>query len=62
MKPTFKPPGIKRLKLKCDELLASFAFKFNLHHYTTGDEFTAAPNIDHTCDKVRQDIGVGTGG
>ena len=26
----------QRLKLKCDELLSSFAFKFNLRRYTTG--------------------------
>jgi hypothetical protein len=25
-----KPPGTKHWKLKCDELLSSFAFKFNL--------------------------------
>ena len=24
------------MKLKCDELLSSFAFKFNLRRYTTG--------------------------
>ena len=30
MKPTLKPPGTKRLKLKYDELLSNFAFKFNL--------------------------------
>ena len=29
MKPTLKPPGTKRLKLKCDVPLSSFAFKFN---------------------------------
>jgi len=33
MKPKLKPPGIKRLKLKCDKLLSSFAFKFNLRRY-----------------------------
>ena len=35
IKPTLKPPGTKRLKLKYDELLSSFAFNFNLRRYTT---------------------------
>ena len=30
VKPMLKPPGTKRLKLKCDVLLSSFAFKINL--------------------------------
>ena len=34
IKPTLKPPGTKRLKLKCDVLLSTFAFKFNLRRYT----------------------------
>ena len=34
IKPTLKPPGMKRLKLKHDGLLSSFAFKFNLRRYT----------------------------
>ena len=29
----FKPPGIKHLKLKCDILLSTSAFKFNLYRY-----------------------------
>jgi hypothetical protein len=29
MKLKLKPPGTKRLKLKCDVLLSTFAFKFN---------------------------------
>jgi hypothetical protein len=29
-----KPPGTKHLKLKYDELLSSFAFKFNFRRYT----------------------------
>jgi hypothetical protein len=33
MNPTLKAPGCKRLKLKCDELLSNFAFKFNLRRY-----------------------------
>jgi len=33
MKFKLKPPGTKRLKLKCHVLLSSFAFKFNLRRY-----------------------------
>ena len=34
IKPTLKAPGARRLKLKYDELLSSFALKFNLRRYT----------------------------
>jgi hypothetical protein len=33
MKPKLKPPGTERLKLKCDILLLSSAFKINLRRY-----------------------------
>jgi len=33
MKPELKPPGTKLLKLKCDILLSTSAFKFNLRRY-----------------------------
>jgi len=33
MKATLKAPGYERLKLKCDVLPSSFAFKFNLRRY-----------------------------
>jgi len=33
MKAVLKAPGTERLKLKYDELLSSFAFKFNLRRY-----------------------------
>jgi len=36
MKSKLKPPGIERLKLKCDILLSTSAFKFNMRRYTTG--------------------------
>jgi hypothetical protein len=36
VKPTLKPLEIKRLKLYTDELVSSFAFKFNLRRYTVG--------------------------
>jgi hypothetical protein len=34
MKPKLKAPGTERLKLKCDILLSTPAFKFNLCRYT----------------------------
>ena len=34
MKPTLKAPRTKRLKLKYDEPISNFAFKFNLRRYT----------------------------
>ena len=34
IKPTLKAPGTKRLKLKYDEPLSKFAFKFNLRRYS----------------------------
>jgi hypothetical protein len=36
IKPMFKPPGTKLLKLKYDEPLSSFAFNFNLRRYNAG--------------------------
>ena len=33
IKPTLKPPGTKLLKLKCDTLLSTSAFKFNLRRF-----------------------------
>ena len=32
--PKLKAPGTKRLKLKCDILLSTSAFKFNLRRYS----------------------------
>ena len=32
-KPKLKPPGTKRLKVNCDVLLSTSAFKFNLRRY-----------------------------
>jgi hypothetical protein len=34
MTPTLKAPGTKHLKLNYDEPPSSFAFTFNLRHYT----------------------------
>ena len=36
LKPTLKLTGTKRLKLKCDILVSTSAFKFNLRHYSLG--------------------------
>jgi hypothetical protein len=33
MKPKLNPPGTKRLKLNCDTLLSSYAFKVDLRRY-----------------------------
>ena len=33
IKPKLNAPGTKHLKLKCDELLSNFAFKFSLRRY-----------------------------
>ena len=38
MKPMLIPPGTKHLKLKCEELLSSFAFKFDLHRFSEDPE------------------------
>jgi hypothetical protein len=37
IKPILKPPGTKRLELKCDILLSTFAFKVKLRRYTLVD-------------------------
>ena len=36
MKPKLKPPGTKRLKLKCDIMLSTSALKFKLRRYIVG--------------------------
>jgi len=37
MKPKLKPPRCMRLKLKCDILLSTSAFKFNWRRYIPGN-------------------------
>ena len=37
MKPKSKPPRTKCLKLKCDRLLSTSPFKFNLRRYTESE-------------------------
>jgi len=39
MKSKLKPPGTKRLKLKYDNVISSFAFNFNLRRYNGGNIF-----------------------
>jgi len=45
IKPTLKAPGTKRLKLDSDELLLSFAFKFNLRRYNKENTKTAGNSL-----------------
>jgi len=40
MKPKLKPPGTKRLKLKYQELLSRFGFKYTLRRYAVVDRVT----------------------
>jgi len=54
IKPMLKAPGTKRLKLKSDELLSKFTFKFNLRHYTLDeslfvDLLTGTSDFDTSC-------------
>ena len=48
MKPTLKPTGTKHLKLQCDILLSTFAFKFSLRRYTKIGRRRLAKPIDDT--------------
>jgi hypothetical protein len=36
MKPSLTAPGSERLKVKCDDLLSSSGFEFNLRRYSWG--------------------------
>ena len=53
IKPTLKPPGTKRLKLKCDEPLSNVAFKFNLRRYNVVlnglDNLEARKHVNRLC-------------
>jgi len=44
MRPVLKAPGTKRLKLKCDILLSTSAFKFKLRRHTTAPAWTPPPS------------------
>jgi hypothetical protein len=41
IKPILKPPGTNHLKLNCDTVLSTFAFKFNLRRYNVERAETA---------------------
>ena len=45
IKPTLKAPRTKRLKLKYNKLLSSFAFNFNLRRYTKAPQKFGAMNL-----------------
>jgi hypothetical protein len=45
MKPNLKPPGTKRLKVTCDIMLSTSAFKFNLRRYIVDDAFPIAEEL-----------------
>jgi len=40
--PILEPPGTQRLKVMYNELLSSFAFKFNLHRYIKAEAVVVA--------------------
>jgi hypothetical protein len=46
MKPELKPPGSKLIKLKCDIMLSTSGFKFNLRRYSWA---TCASAARSTC-------------
>jgi hypothetical protein len=51
MKPKLKPHESKHLKLKCDVLLSSFAFKSNLGRYNLGVGVYAATTLANSFKK-----------
>jgi len=46
IKPMLKPPGTKRLTLKCEEPLSSFAFKSKLRRYSMDEDIEDVPEGD----------------
>ena len=49
MEPTLKGPGAKRLKLKCNQLLSSFAFESNLRRYVLAHEYFHEDEPQQSC-------------
>ena len=58
IKPTLKAPGSKRLKLKYDKLLSSFAFNCNLRRYTEKGQSTGHAFFEFK--DPRQGLGLAT--
>ena len=56
VKPKLKPPGSKRLKLKCDVLLSNAAFKFNLRRYAKAYSMFFSLIFRHSSCQVRPSI------
>ena len=54
IKPTLKASGTKRLKLKYDEPLPSFAFKFNSRRYTEVEREAGAELAAETARRARR--------
>jgi hypothetical protein len=52
MKPTLKAPGTKRLKLKHDQPLRNFAFKFKLRRYDMGCDEAVSPPTTNVSNSV----------
>jgi len=50
--PRLKPPGTKRLKLNCDMLLLTSAFKFDLRRYTEVALRTAVCQAGSDCSPI----------
>jgi hypothetical protein len=51
MKPMLEPPETKHLKLKCDILLSTYAFKFNLRRYTPVGAGAGGARRRHPCQR-----------
>jgi hypothetical protein len=52
MKLKLKAPGTKRLKLKCDVLLSTSAFKSNLHRYTLAAGYCRERDMVGRCEST----------
>jgi len=50
IKPTLKAPAPKRLKLNCDKLLPTSAFKFNLRRFITEPPLNPPENREYTAE------------
>ena len=48
IKPALKATGTKRLKLRCDELLANVALHFDLRRHSKAEMYLTSSGIDYT--------------